>query len=180
MKLKKEWNNILNLKLLNLVLMLMSKIGESTENENSIDLSKYTEEEIAEHRKDVTAFFILEVSITAIIIFCFIMAIMFSNVKFNMIMVMIFLLTGLSIILINEYKRFYFKKGTIIITGIGIEIILIGVLILIIDIISNLYNQLEELVKLGAVLIIIILLIIIFGYGLVNEILKKQFTGKSN
>lgn len=156
----------------------MAEKNKSIENENTIDLSKYTEEEIAEHRRGVTAFFIFEVSLIVIIIFCFIMTIMFSNVKFNMIIVMIILLTGSSIILINEYTRYFLKKGTQIITGFGIEIILIGVLILIIDIISNLNGQSEDLVKLGAVLIIIILLIIIFGYGFVNEILKKQTNGK--
>ena len=122
---------------------------------------------------------IFEFSLLAVVVSIFVIGFILSTVKINLFIAMMIISIGSVIVLGGIYFLNLRKKKCETIICIGIEIIIVGVLYLYLDIILNLDGSYEEKVQIWSIFFMIIGLLLIFGYILVNTILKERSIKKN-
>ncbi len=148
------------------------KMESKLKSNNQAKLDKRTENDIKEHKKAVYAFFTIELILTIVVIVIAGIAYIYSEFENIILTSLSIMIVGIGIILFNEYRSFRRSKKNNVITGLGMEILLGGIMILIINELSKSLNSISSFIKLLIPLCVITLLIIIILILIKREITK--------
>ena len=135
--------------------------------------------EIEENKKAINAFFCIEFGLLIFIIFIFCLGICYTGIEIFLFIAIITILFGFCLILINEYLSHSRKiKSNIIISGVGLEITIIGILFLFLSIFLDNLDNIYSIIKAFFGFIITIILFVIISLLLKNEISKEKVNKK--